>query len=194
MSARDPVPVWAVRVEQGRLVVDRKYDFARYVAAREGQHLELVLRPRRVQRSTKANAYYWSVVVRMVAEYCGYTDEEAEEKGHEAEGEAQDDDYKEYKGKVLRCLNYVLHYGDIELIEGKKGKYYLAPLTSWEHSAEKVAEVITGYGTFEYPSGKSLKDTGPYSTYSKAVIQHLHWLKHGPEIYGDGSYSNVMDR
>ena len=80
MSARDPVPVWAVRVEEGRLHIDRKYDFARYVAAREGQHLELVLRARKVQRSTKQQAYYRGVVCDMIAEHCGISNENAHDE------------------------------------------------------------------------------------------------------------------
>jgi len=71
MSARDPVPVWAVRVEQGRLVVDRKYDFARYVATREGKLLELVLRPRQAERSQKQAGYYYGVVCEMIREHNG---------------------------------------------------------------------------------------------------------------------------
>ena len=80
MSARDPVPVWAVRVEEGRLHIDRKYDFARFVSAREGQHLELVLRPRRVERSRKQDGFYFGVVVAMVAEHCGMSRENAHEE------------------------------------------------------------------------------------------------------------------
>lgn len=35
--------------------------------------------PRKPKRSTQANAYYWGVVVEMVAEACGYSKEEAHE-------------------------------------------------------------------------------------------------------------------
>ena len=123
----------------------------------------------------------------------GYTDQEAEDKGNKARDKAADEDFQEYRGKYIQMINYLLKYADLELEEDKKSKFYLVPLTSWLHSADKMAEVISGYGTFEYASGKELKDVGPYKTYSQAVIDHLHWLKHGPEIYGDRSYSRLID-
>jgi len=118
----------------------------------------------------------------------GYTDEEAEEKGREASDDARDQDIKEYKGKLLASISHVLHYADLVLTEGKGSRYFIEPGASWTVSADKMAEVITGYGMFEYKSGRDLKDSGPYGTYCEAVIQHLHWLKHGPEIYGDRGY------
>lgn len=122
----------------------------------------------------------------------GYTDEEAETRGQDAEDEARNEAYTEYKDKVIESINCLLHYADLELEEGKNGKYYIKPLKNWIESANKMAEVITGYGTFEYRSGKELKEVGPYKTYSKAVIEHLHWLKHGPEIYGGRGYDYMM--
>ena len=124
----------------------------------------------------------------------GFTDEEAEEKGREAEDEARHEAYEEYQKKVFQAINYLLRYADLELVKGKKYKYYIAPIkgTSWEGAASKMAEVISGYGTFQYNNGQELKDVGPYKTYSKAVMVHLHWLKHGPEIYGDKSYDYIM--
>lgn len=121
----------------------------------------------------------------------GFTDEEAEEKGREAEQNNIDEYYKEYKDKVLESINYLLSFADMELEEGKQGKYYLVPLTSWNHSADKMAEIISAYGMFEYNGGKELKEAGPYIA-SEAVIKHLHWLKHCPEIYGDKPYNYMM--
>ena len=72
-----PVPVWSCRVEGGRLHLDQREAFQRYVQGQDGRHLELVLRPRRIQRSDRQNAYYWGVVVALVAEKCGYEPEEA---------------------------------------------------------------------------------------------------------------------
>ena len=123
----------------------------------------------------------------------GQTDDKAVEAGQEAEQEAQDEDYREYKKKVICALNRVLQYAELELVEGDKGRYYIAPAKDWHASADKMAEVISGYGTFDYKSGRELKDIGSYSTYSRAVIEHLHWLKHGPEIYGDRGYSAIFN-
>jgi hypothetical protein len=116
----------------------------------------------------------------------GYTDAEAEEKGQEAEGEARSDEYKKYKDALEEVINRALSYAGIELLPAEKnGTYRIAPVETWKEAADKMAEVITGYGTFQYNSGKELKDGGPYATYAEAVLAHLHWLKHGPEIYGD---------
>ncbi|MFH1247934.1 MAG: hypothetical protein V1490_02130, partial [Candidatus Omnitrophota bacterium] len=123
----------------------------------------------------------------------GYTDQEAEEKGNAARDEAARDDLKEYRGKMVQMINYLLKYADLELEESKNYKFFLVPLTSWQHSADKMAKVISGYGTFEYNSGKELKEVGPYKTYAEAIISHLHWLKHGPEIYGDRGYSRLIE-
>jgi hypothetical protein len=121
----------------------------------------------------------------------GYTDEQADQKGQEAEDQARDEDANEYRGKVMECLNYLFSFCDCELTE-KKGKYYLAPLTTWAAAADKMAELISGYGTFEYRSGKDLKNTLPAKTYSEAVISHIHWLKEGPKVYGGRAYDYMM--
>ena len=122
----------------------------------------------------------------------GFTDEEAEEKGREAEDEERGEEYRKHKDRFVSCLNYVLRFADLELEEDKY-KWYIRPQTSWKHSAAKMAEVITGYGTFEFNSALALKEGLPADTYAEAVIVHIHWLKYGPEIYGGRSYSSIMD-
>ncbi len=122
----------------------------------------------------------------------GYTDDEAEEKAQEAEQEEQDDEFKKYMEAILRTINYLLHFHDIEL-ETKNKRYYLT-VKSWEEVSGRVAATITGYGMFEFNSGKELKDGLPCRTYCEATIQHLHWLKHYPEVYGDTSYRRVYER
>lgn len=123
----------------------------------------------------------------------GYTDEEAEEKGQATADEERDEEYRKYKGRFVSCLEYVLQYADLLLEEDKKQNWYLRPATSWEHSAAKMAEVISGHGMFEFKSALELKEGLPAKTYAEAVIVHLHWLKHGPEIYGNRSYQSKMD-
>jgi len=121
----------------------------------------------------------------------GYTDAEAEEKGQEAEGEAMSEAYREYKGQIIRVLNYLFNFVDLEIEETKKG-WYIVPLKGWHEAANKTAEIITGYGIFEYNTGKELKEVGPYKTYSQAVLNHLHWLKHAPEVYGSRAYWDLI--
>jgi len=122
----------------------------------------------------------------------GQTDEKAEEAGDAARDDAEGEAFEEYRGKLIDAINCALEYAGLELLEEEKGVYRLAPRETWREAAEKMAMLISGYGTFEYRSGKELKETGPYKTYCEAVMQHLHWAKHGPEVYGGRSYDYMM--
>lgn len=122
----------------------------------------------------------------------GYTDEEAEEKAREAESEERDDEFKKYMQDIIRTINYLLNFHGIEL-EVIKKRYYITS-KSWKETANKVASTITGYGMFEYNSGKELKEGLPCRTYCEAAIQHLHWLKYYPEVYGETSYRRIYER
>jgi hypothetical protein len=73
-------PVWYARVDQtGRIHADRQHDFLRHVLRFAGQPVEVIVRKIRKHRSNKQNAFYWSVVVGLLAEHCGYTPEEMHE-------------------------------------------------------------------------------------------------------------------
>ena len=63
----------------GLLVLDKPQDYARHVRAHRGRFVELVLRKRRTKRSSKANRYYFGVVVKLLAEHCGYDVQEMHE-------------------------------------------------------------------------------------------------------------------
>jgi len=124
----------------------------------------------------------------------GYTDEESEEKAQEAEAEARDEDFDKYQESIIRTLNYLLNLHGLRL-EEKKGYYYISlAVKSWHEVADKVASTISGYGTFEYESGKQLKEIGPYKSYCEAVCKHIHWLKYYPEVYGNTNYRRVYER
>lgn len=123
----------------------------------------------------------------------GYTDEEAEEKALEAEGEEMNRIYKEYSSAVLKTLNYLFEFHELELTQLNK-HYWLVAKKSWKEAADKVAITITGYGMFEYNSGKELRDIGPYKNYCEAIIKHLHWLRYYPDIYGVTGYRRIYER
>jgi len=122
----------------------------------------------------------------------GYTDDESEEKAAEAESEEMSLIYENHLSNILRTLNYLLNFHDIELEALKKG-YYLTS-KSWKEAAGKVANTITGYGTFEFNSAQELRDGLPCRTYCEAAIQHLHWLRHYPEVYGVSSYRRIYEK
>jgi hypothetical protein len=45
----------------------------------EGKKIELTLRKSNSTRSLQANAYYWGVVVKLIADHCGYDSAELHE-------------------------------------------------------------------------------------------------------------------
>lgn len=63
----------------GLLVLDRPQDYARHVRAHRGQFVEVRLRKLRSQRTSRANRYYFGVVVKLLADHCGYDPQEMHE-------------------------------------------------------------------------------------------------------------------
>jgi hypothetical protein len=63
----------------GLLVLDRPKDYGRHLRALAGKHVELTLKRRRAKRSPQANRYYFGVVVKVLAEHCGYDVQEMHE-------------------------------------------------------------------------------------------------------------------
>lgn len=72
-----PIPVWAGRVEGGRIAWDSPHEAARYTRGLEGQRVDIEIRRHREKRSNQANAYLFGVVYPLIAEHLGYTTEEA---------------------------------------------------------------------------------------------------------------------
>lgn len=78
MSAR-PAAVFSGRITNGKIIIDRAVDFAKLRSRLEGFEVDVVLRRHRKPRSLSQNAYYWAVVVPLLAERAGYDDEEMHE-------------------------------------------------------------------------------------------------------------------
>jgi hypothetical protein len=58
--------------EHGKLRLDAPASFASAMRVFAGKPVELTVRVKRNRRSDRQNAYYWSVIVGMLAEFCGY--------------------------------------------------------------------------------------------------------------------------
>ncbi len=71
-----PTPLFAGRVEGGRIHLEKPQLWRALLERNEGQEVGLSLTRRRKDRSLPQNAYYWGVVVAMLAEHCGYLPEE----------------------------------------------------------------------------------------------------------------------
>lgn len=52
---------------------------AAYLSTLVGKRVDILIRPHREQRTANQNAYYWSAVVELLAEYCGYEKDEMHE-------------------------------------------------------------------------------------------------------------------
>jgi len=63
-------------IKKGKLILDDPAKYLVHLASFEDKRIELVLRKKQSQRSINQNNYYWGVVVRILADFCGYTDDE----------------------------------------------------------------------------------------------------------------------
>lgn len=72
--------LWYGRVlPGGLLVLDKPKDYNRAVRALAGKHVEIVLRKRKTLRTSPQNRFYFGVVVKLLAEHCGYERDEMHE-------------------------------------------------------------------------------------------------------------------
>jgi hypothetical protein len=72
-----PVPVFSGKVEHGKVLLQRPKAYQAEIERLEGKQIELVIRKLRVRRSNQESRYYFGVVVPLIAEACGYTEQEA---------------------------------------------------------------------------------------------------------------------
>lgn len=59
----------------------------------------------------------------------------------------------------------------------------------WRHAAQCIRGTINGVGLFQFDNLKDFLDSGPY-TMRQAVLEHLHWMKDYPRVYGDKPYAD----
>ncbi len=71
-------PIFRCNVEDGKLTLRNKELFDKYLLSLRGE-CEIIVRKWRKRRSTKQNAYYFGVVIPLLCEYFGYTDDEMHE-------------------------------------------------------------------------------------------------------------------
>lgn len=63
----------------GLLVWESPKEYNRAVRSLAGKHVEGIIRQRRTKRTSQANRYYFGVVVKLMAEHCGYDPQEMHE-------------------------------------------------------------------------------------------------------------------
>ncbi len=72
-------PVFCGVVKRGRVELDNPERYLVHLSSLEGKRVELTIASERRNRSLNANAYYWGVVVEILAEHFGYSPEELHE-------------------------------------------------------------------------------------------------------------------
>jgi hypothetical protein len=72
-------PIFRGTVLKGSLKLDNRNGFKELIESLEGKRIEIVLRERTGNRTERQSAYYFSVVVQMIADYLGYTKAECHE-------------------------------------------------------------------------------------------------------------------
>lgn len=109
----------------GLLVLDQPQEYARHVRAFRGKHVEILFRKRKTRRSSQANRYYFGVVVKALAEYCGYDPQEMHETlamrflriedcpitGAPRRKRTPDTDSAEFSEYVEHCIRLAAEYG-----------------------------------------------------------------------------------
>jgi hypothetical protein len=69
-------PIFRGKVEKGKIRLDSPGSFQAALARLEGKQIALRVTKHHHSRSLSQNAYYWGVVIPLLAESCGYEDEE----------------------------------------------------------------------------------------------------------------------
>ncbi len=72
------VPVFEGIVKDGKLFLDNRESFDKYVAGLNGRVM-IEVKKWRKQRTLNQNAFYWAVVIEMLAYELGYSQDEAHE-------------------------------------------------------------------------------------------------------------------
>jgi hypothetical protein len=74
-----PSRIFRGKIQNGKICLELRADFAALIQKLDGLDVELILRKLRRKRSLSQNAWYWSCIVPLLAEHCGYDEEEMHE-------------------------------------------------------------------------------------------------------------------
>ena len=120
-------------VKQGKLKFDTPDKFMVYLSGLEGKRFELTLEKERHARTLSQNAYYWGVVVEILANHFGYEPEEM----HEA---LKFKFLKKFEGSDLVTVGSTRKLSTVEFGE------YIDKIMEW--AAEEYQVVIPNAGEY----------------------------------------------
>lgn len=69
-------PIFTGKVENQTLVLDSPNKFRDYLFTLQDKRVDIVVGIPKKQRSNQENRYYWGVVIKLLSDHLGYTDEE----------------------------------------------------------------------------------------------------------------------
>lgn len=72
-------PIFFGEIRNGKIVLEREEEKDRWnsrLYRLEGSKVEIIIKKRRKKRSSKQNSYYWAIVIPIIADQVGMTDEE----------------------------------------------------------------------------------------------------------------------
>jgi hypothetical protein len=72
-------PVFTATIKRGKVVFYNVELFNTYLLSLEGKDVHVSIRKKQKTRSNNQNAFYWGVVIPLLCETTGYTDEEMHE-------------------------------------------------------------------------------------------------------------------
>ena len=70
-------PIFEAIIQKGKVVFRNVGLFNGFLISLEGKEIEVIVRRKKKSRSLPQNAYYFGVVVKLISETTGFTDEEA---------------------------------------------------------------------------------------------------------------------
>lgn len=117
----------------------------------------------------------------------GYSQEEAEQKGYDAEEKVSERMYKGWKSSLEETMEYLLEHHNLSFEIIKKNKYETGIKiisSDWQASARKILDTINGVGMFYADTLKEFYETTSVRSYKELVLSHLHWILSYPEVYG----------
>jgi hypothetical protein len=109
-------PLFKGKIEKGKLLLTDVVNYRKHIEKLEGERIVMSVKKYRESRSDNQNKFYWGVVVKTIADYCGYETDEMHEalkykflNGHVEKGlikmgstsDLTTDEFAQYVNKVV---------------------------------------------------------------------------------------------
>lgn len=106
----------------------------------------------------------------------------------------RDEAWQNYTNALESVFEELLEHHGLTL-QKHKGEWLfrVVPKKDWKDAATEIAKTVNGVGFFYFRSIRDFLDSGPY-TPRAAVLTHLHWVKHWPDVYEGTKASTMFDR